>query len=232
MPKTDKQRNRSPAMQARAKLLATMAARGDAASNIWLAHSFRGGGPRVLTSDAAFMHFILLEFAPDVQTVEVQPQEVQVPVGNQLHQVCFDALVDFVDGHRECRDLTAAIDELDGAALLQREVRLCAARRLGASWVRIPIEELQKQKHAFWNGVRMLRTMTAAQGYSQTQFRNTIVRRLDHCGELTVGELLTAFDPPDWPLAESALYHLLSDRYVAIAIERGPVTLSTTVRWL
>ena len=232
MPKTDNKRNRSPAMQARANLLATMGARGNAASNIWLAHSFRGHGTRVLTSDASFMHFVLLEFDPDVLRFEAQPDEIGVPVVDQLHQVTFDALVDFIDGHRECRDLRAAFDEIDGAALLQREIKTGAARRLGASWVRISIEDLQKRRHAFWNGIRMLRCMTAAQGYAQEQFRDSLVRRLTYSGELTLGELLTAFDPSDRPLAESALYHLLSERYVAIDLEHGPVMLSTLVRWL
>jgi len=232
MPKTDKQRQRSPAMQARAKLLAAIGARGDASSNIWLARSFRASGRLVLTSDAAFMHFVLLEFAPDVESFDLHPKEEKVRVHDQPQTVCFDALVDFVDGHRECRDLVADDEERDGAALLQREIRVSAARRVGASWVRIPIEKLKTQEHAFWNGVRMLRAMTAAHGYAQTQFRNAMVSRLSHCGELTLDELLRAFDPHDSPLAESALYHLLSERYIAIDLTRGPLTLSTPVRWL
>lgn len=219
-------------MQARAKLLAAMGARGDAYSNLWLAQSFRGAGRLAITSDAAFMHFVLLEFAPQVRTFDLHPTEEQVLVGDQLQPVSFDAVVDFMDGHRECRDLVATNDELDGAALFQRELRLNAARRLGATHVHVRIEDLQKQTHAFWNGVRMLRTMTAAQGYAQTQFRNAIVSRLEHSGELPLGELIGPFARPDQPLAEAAVYHLLSERYVAIDLGHGPITLETSVRWI
>lgn len=227
-------KHKTPAMQRRAALLESFRARGHGYSNLWLAQSIRVPNRSwILTSDAEFFHFHSLEFAPDVRTFELTPPEVIVHIGEEDRKTRFDAIVDFVDGRRECREVKVAEDDDpdDLRAVLQREAQVRASERLGGVYVRVSGNELAKHRDRFWNSVRMLRCIHAAEGYAIQTYRNDCGTRLTQASNgLTIAQLLEPFPDREAPLALAAVFRLLSERLVAMDIESEPIYFTTVVR--
>lgn len=225
--------HKTPAMQRRTALIEAMAARGHAYSNLWLAQSVKADHDWILPSDAEYFHFLFLEFGPDVRSFDLAPPEVIVRVGDDDTKTRFDAIVDLVNGRRECHEVKVTENEEseDVRAVLQREAQIRACERFGGSYVRVYGDVLARQRHRWLNSARMLRCIYAAEGYATQQYRNACGSRLLRSSDgVPLRELIAMFQPQEEALVQAAVFRLLNERLVQIDIDSAPVSPASMVR--
>ena len=226
-------RKKTPAMERRTTIVEAMAARGHAYSNLWLAQSVRANRDWILPSDPEFVHFLCLEFDPEVRTLDLAPPEVVVRVGHDDRKTRFDAIVEFVDGRRECREVkfTESVDPADVRSALQHEAQLRACERFNGTYVRVYGDVLAKQRYRWLNSARMLRCIHASEGYATQRHRSDCGTRLIHSPNgVRLQELVTLFPPDESALVMAAVFRLLSERLLSIDIDTEWVTLASLVR--
>ncbi|WP_330970786.1 hypothetical protein, partial [Lysobacter sp. A3-1-A15] len=118
---------------------------------------------------------VLAEIDPHIRSINLAPEPVIVRVLEEDHETTFDAIVEFVDGRRQCREIKAEPDEvLDTRSHIQKEVQLASARRLDGSYVRMYGTQMIESPQRFWNGVRILRVVNAAKTYPLEEYRESI----------------------------------------------------------
>lgn len=142
----------SPAAKLRAALFAKCGQELENAPNIWLVYSARNDRQWVLRSDAEFLHFLYLEFADNVDSFDLAPPAIVLEVNGENRSTSFDAIVNFVDGRKECRELKRSHDqpETDEEALrfaMQRESQIVAAKKMQAEYQRISLADLEPHRH-------------------------------------------------------------------------------------
>lgn len=208
-------------------------ARGNGLSNLWLLDSYRAGRRWALQSDSEFIHAVLVEIDPRICTINLAPEPVSVRVLENDHQTTFDAIIEFVDGHRECREIKTDPDEdLDTRSQIQKEAQAAAARRMDAQYVRMYGTQMIRNPQRFWNGVRILRFVNAAKTYPLEEYRESIATRLQHSRrELTLFELCAPFDPTTRSFATAAAMQLFLERYITLDLDLRPFNEHSTLRW-
>ena len=223
----------SPAVTIRAAIMAAFGARGHGLSNLWLLDSYRAGRKWALRSDSAFIHAVLTEIDPRVRTIDLAPEPVIVRVLENDHQTTFDAIIEFVDGHRECREIKTDPDEdIDTRSQIQKEAQAVAVRRMDAQFVRMYGTQMIRNPHRFWNGVRILRLVNAAKTYPLDEYRESIATRLQYSrSELTLLELCAPFAPATHPLASAAAMQLFLERHIALDLDLRPFNEYSPLRW-
>lgn len=223
----------SPAVTIRAAIMSAFGARGLGLSNLWLLESYRARHKWALRSDSEFIHAVLAEIDPRILTIDLAPEPVVVRVLENDHQTTFDAIIEFVDGHRECREIKTDPDEdLDTRSQIQREAQAVAARKMDAQYMRMYGTQMIQNPQRFWNGVRILRFVNAAKTYPLEQYRESIATRLQHSRcELTLLELCAPFEPAFRPLAAAAAMQLFLDRHIALDLDLRPFNEHSPLRW-
>lgn len=208
-------------------------ARGNGVSNLWLVKSYRMQKQWVLSSDAEYLHFLWVEFDPNVIRFDLAPEEIIVNIGQEYVKTQFDGVVTLKGGRLECREIKADVDgkEQDVRTLLQREAQTRASTLLGGTYVRLFGTVLVKKAHAIANSMRMLRTIHAAENFALEEHRQSIYLRVNRAtAGLSIGEILERWSSEESPLALAALFQLLSRQQVLIKIDDAPICLATKVR--
>ena len=223
----------SPAVKIRAAIMAAFGARGHGLSNLWLLESYRAGRKWALRSDSEFIHAVLAEIDPSVRSIDLAPEPVIVRVLEDNHQTTFDAIIEFVDGRRECREIKTDPDEVpDTRTQIQKEAQAIAVRRLDAHYVRMYGTQMLQRPQRFWNGVRILRCVNAAKSYPLEEYRETIATRLLHSRrELTLLELCAPFEVAVHPLVHAAAMQLFLEHHVALDLDQRPFNDHSPIRW-
>ncbi len=223
----------SPAVAIRAAIMAAFGARGDGLSNLWLLESYRAGRKWALRSDSEFIHAVLAEIDPRIRTINLAPEPVIVRVLENDHQTTFDAIIEFVDGRRECREIkTDPDEEPDTRSQIQKEAQAVAVRRMDAEYVRMYGTQMIQNPQRFWNGVRILRFVNAAKTYPLEEYRESIATRLQHSRrELTLLELCAPFEPATRPLASAAAMQLFLERHITLDLDVRPFNEHSPLRW-
>lgn len=223
----------SPAVKIRAAIMAAFGARGHGLSNLWLLESYRAGRKWALRSDSEFIHAVLAEIDPRIRTIDLAPEPVIVRVLEDDHQTTFDAIIEFVDGRRECREVkTDPDEEPDTRTQIQKEAQAVAVRRLDANYVRMCGTKMIKNPQRFWNGVRILRFVNAARTYPLEEYRESIASRLQHSRRaLTLLELRAPFEAPAHPLVYGAAMQLFLERHVTLELDQGPFNDHSPLGW-
>jgi hypothetical protein len=112
MPK-NKIPNQSSFRSHRQKLLAAAAARGREANNIWSAYSTKIGKDCVLISDPEYLNFVWMEGDPSIASFEIETDLYLVDADESEGATYPDAIISYLDGRREWREVKALEDSKD-----------------------------------------------------------------------------------------------------------------------
>jgi hypothetical protein len=199
--------------------------------NLWLVKSARMRQEWLLTGDAELVHFFLIEFDPEIKSFDLTPPPVIVKVGDDDIKTQFDACINFVDGRRECRELKFDRHSECERDKRQEEAQRIAASAMGAKYVREYGRELADTfPNRFWNGVRLLRFIRAAETHSLADIGNRIAISLSARPIQVLADLAEPFADHDKPLALAVIFQMLADRKVLIDLDARPVNQQTTVK--
>lgn len=223
----------SPAVKIRAALVAALGARGHGLSNLWLLDSYRAGRKWALRSDSEFIHAVLVEIDPRIRSIDLAPEPVIVRVLEDDCQTTFDAIIEFVDGRRECREIKTDLDQdTDTRSQLQKEAQTAAVRRLDACYVRMYGTQMIQNPQRFWNGVRILRFVNAAKSYPLDEYRDSVATRLQHArDELNLVELCSPFERATHPLVCAAAMQLFLERHISLELDQRPFNEHSPLIW-
>lgn len=226
-PKTKK----APMAALRQRLFVSRGQRPRHTPNLWLAYSARMKREWVLCSDLAYLHFLSIEFAPDVHDFDLSPVAVSVLSYGVTESVEFDAVVGFRDGHKECREFCAPdappLEEVDEHARRMQ----AAAAILGGDYVRLSIEVIEVHRQRIQNTLRMLRFISAARNESLVDARNEVLvyLRASPTGS-SLEELAKRIVNTPTGILYAAVFRLLQQGQVEIDFDRDVVTGMSTVR--
>jgi len=194
--------------------------------NLWLVYSHKTRRQWLLSSDAAYLHFLDLEFDPDVRDFDLAPAPIDVARDELSHRIQFDAIVRRLDGTVESRRLTASDEPADP---LQQELERVAAQRHNAHPVRLAVSLFATPTMRMQNSLRMLRFLQAALTYPLEPYRNSVLARLASQPSLSVEALTQASEPSAVPLVLAAVFELVQQRHLRLDLEAAPVTLASRV---
>jgi hypothetical protein len=202
------------------------------AGNLWLAYSTRNKQQWAINGDLRFLHFLYLEFAPDVVRFQIRPTVIAQTAG-AFSEITFDAVVQFVDGHAECRDVVTetASDDAGQVAATSECIPECISEPYGSRRVRIGLSDLEPFRQRIVNGLRMNRFLTAARYEPMEHHCNEVLMALKGQGGcLTLAALVQRSNPLHGAFAQAAVFRLYQQRHVEMDLDAGPIDRHAAVR--
>lgn len=227
-------RGPAPSSKLRKAVFEACGQRAEHASNLWLVHSARCGRNWVLTGDTEFLHFLCVEFDPEVESFDLKPQPDIVRLREEDRKTRFDAIIRFRDGHVECRELKRESEpppepEEQLRAALQAEAQEIAAKRHGGMYVRMAMSDMEPFQLRIQNSMRMLRFLLAAKDEPLGEVRNAIALILRRDGAPTRLDALAASVGGSAALAYAAVFQLLQRRHLSLPIDTEALTGASLV---
>lgn len=233
-PALAKGRGSAPCSKLRKAVFEACGQRAEHASNLWLVHSARSSRSWVLTGDAEYLHFLCVEFDPEIESFDLRPQPQIVRIREEDRKTSFDAIVRFRNGHIECREIKresepppAPEDQLRAA--LQAEAQEIAAGRHGGKYVRLVMADFGPFHFRIQNSLRMLRFLLAAKDENLGHIRNAIALTLRSAGEpLSLNALVDSVGGSA-SLVYAAAFQMLQRRELSLPIDTGAITGNSIV---
>ena len=216
-----KRNGQSLAQSRRDALMETVGRRGRKTANIWLLKEPLTGKDVVVVGDLRMEHFFATEGDPEVANVVYDPQPVEVAD----QSVQFDAVVDFQDGHRECRNVrrTAAGDVSE-----ETSSTTLAAQRLGARHVVVTTRELDAHRQRVQNWQRALAALNRCRHRPLELLEFEILTHMGPGGATTIGDLCQAL-VQDPALLVAATVRLVRKRALSSDMDHKPWSRSTRI---
>lgn len=228
-------RGPAPSTKLRRAVFEACRQRSDHASNLWLVYSARHDRRWVVTSDVEYLHFLTLEFAPDILEFDLAPAPDIVRLRDEDRKTTFDAIVRFCDGRTECRELKRLAEapsepEEELRIAMQEEAQLEAAKRHGGVYRRLCLRDLEPFQIRIQNSLRMLRFLTATRGEPLNKMCHTLqaVARSNREGT-TLRMLIASVPEADAAIAYAATFKLVLARKLTLPIDSEIVTGGTLV---
>lgn len=221
-----------PSAAAKNALLTACGQTGHAGSNMWLVFSGRNGARKVLSSDTEYLHFLAVEFDPEVRAFEVRPEAVRVEVDGAEVSVQFEAIVHFRDGRIECRQVrrNAPPPLPPGAETVESRAIAKAAAQRGAAFRLVSAGDLEPLGYRIQNSLRMLRFMASASTYTLGPLTNQVALVMRRENEMTLRQLMQELSQADQALVLAAAFGLLQRGTLAMDLDRDFVTFDSTIR--
>ncbi len=222
-------RGPAPSTKLRQAVFAACGQRAEHASNLWLVYCARHERHWVLTSDVEYLHFLSLEFDPEVAEVNFKPDPDIVRLRDEDRKTIFDAIVRFRDGHTECRELKREATpppepEEELRAALQQEAQQIAAKRHGGSYLRLTLADLDVHQIRIQNTLRMLRFLGAAQGEPLAAIRQALILAVRQAGPTRLDVLAASLHDHDQAYAYAAVFQLVQRRQLSLPIDTEVIT--------
>jgi len=222
-------RGPAPSSKLRKAVFEACGQRAEHASNLWLVHSARCGRNWVLTGDTEFLHFLCVEFDPEVESFDLKPQPDIVRLREEDRKTIFDAIVRFRDGHIECRELKREREpppepEEQLRAALQAETQEIAAKRHGGRYVRLVMADMDPFHLRIQNSLRMLRFLLAAKDEPLGEVCNAIALTIRRSGAPIRLEALATAVGGSAALVYAAVFQMLQRRQLSLPIDTEVLT--------
>jgi hypothetical protein len=206
--------SKSLAQTQRDALVEAFERRGRKTANIWLLTSPSTGKDVVLVGDLRMEHFFAAEGDPAVERVEYEP----APIAAGAATVTFDAVVDFLDGHRECRHVRRASLPEDAPEHATARV---AAQRLGGRYVVVTTRDLDAQRQRIQNWQRALPALNRCAHRPIELVEFEVLARVPGGKPSTIGELCSALEQ-DPALLVAATVRLVRKRALKSDMDTKP----------
>lgn len=205
---------KSLAQTQRDALIDAVDRRGRKTANIWLLREPSTGKDVVLVGDLRMEHFFATEGDPTVDRAEYE----SAPVEAGEATVKFDAVVDFRDGHRECRQVQRVALPEDAPELAPTRA---AAQRLGGRYVVVTTRELDAQRQRIQNWQRALPALNRCAHRPLELVEFEVLARISAGKPSTIGELCAALER-DPALLVAATVRLMRKRALASDMDCKP----------
>lgn len=199
------------------------------AQNLWLVYSSKTRRQWILTSDAAYLHFLAIEFDPEVKDFNLAPSATTVELAETENEVRFDAIVRRRDGRVECRRFASARRRDEEGAAVRDELEQRAAQLHNAYLVHVPVNEFATTTTRMQNAMRMLRFLQAALPHPLDSYRNSVLARLASERSMTLGALVQPYALAHQPLLLAAIFELVQQGLVQLDLDTAPITLASTL---
>lgn len=222
--------HRAPSTKLRAAIYESINQRYSHAQNIWYVYSNRMRRHWILRNDLQFLHFLLIEFLPDITSFDLAPAPVETVLNDELVEIEFAAKIEYRDGRIECLSIGTDPCAQRPEAMLELNLRqAAAARKLGGVHRRVSASDIEPQHVRVRNGLRMLRFIVAARHTELSTLRNAVMLRVKGAtGPFPLDTLVRAL-PGHAALATAAVFQLYQMGRLALDIDRNPLTGMTSV---
>ena len=227
-------RGPAPCSKLRKAVFEACGQRAEHASNLWLVHSARNGRNWVLTGDTEYLHFLCVEFDPEVESFDLKPQPDIIRLREEDRKTSFDAIVRFRDGHIDCRELKRESGpppepEEQLRAALQAEAQEIAAKRHGGRYVRLVMEDFEPFHLRIQNSMRMLRFLLAAKDEPLGEVRNAVALTMRSAGGPIRLDALAASVGGSAAFVYAAVFQMLQRRQISLPIDVEVLTGNSLV---
>jgi|GEM_PF-3465029 len=229
-----KGRGPAPSSKLRKAVFEACSQRAEHASNLWLIYSARIGRNWVLTGDTEYLHFLCVEFDPEIESFDLKPQPEIVRLREEDRKTSFDAIVRFRDGHIECRELKRESEpppepEEQLRAALQAEAQEIAAKRHGGRYVRMVMADFEPFHLRMQNSLRMLRFLHAAKDEPLGEVRNAVALTIRRAGAPVRLDALAASVGGVAAFVYAAVFQMLQRRQLSLPMDTEVLTGNSLV---
>lgn len=214
-----KRSGKSLAQSQRDALMETVGRRGRKTANVWLLKEPLTGKDVVVVGDLRMEHFFAIEGDPEVAKAVYNPKPVEVTD----QSVQFDAVIDFRDGHRECRQVRRAVVVED----VPESVAM-AAERLGGRHVVVTPRDLDVHRQRVQNWQRALAAVSRCGHRSLELLEFEILALVGPGQSTTIGDLCEALTQ-DPALLVAATVRLVRKHALSSDLDHKPWSRNTRI---
>lgn len=184
-------------------------------TSIWVVHGICGDTRIALLGDLLHEHFYYTEGDPLVLDAEYKTESVKTTLDSEKERpVQFDATVQYLDGHRECRRVRSTRLDPDNAADARMLIRCqAAARKFGATFVQVTPDDLDRHAQRIRNWVRVVGAYQRCRHRPLDLLGKSLLARISSAdGGASIGDALGWFSDEAPAMVAAALAALLRKR--------------------
>ena len=232
MPSTSETRRGSRlGTRLRGKLADAYSARGHHTSSLWYVYSPRTDRDWVLASSLEWGHFLLAESDPHIAQIDYSPAPEVIRVGDEDHATKLDAVVTFVGGRIEWREIKHSdASATDVRAQHQWEAQAEAALQKGAHYKRYTEHEIYSCPQWIANWSRVVAWLAAVRGRSLHIERTQIVALLNAAGSASIGQIQKLATGPETACLVAAALKGIQDGLFVSDLDKRPLSRDTIIR--